>query len=74
MLMKSFLDQYRWERRERYTPPRLWPNVLPGDTFVIYAPRRNNQEFAVAYSADDAQKIVDALNRVPVAGPVEDEK
>lgn len=65
MSTKSFLEKYRWE----------WEvNDHGNDMWVIYGPGQFDAPIAEAYSADDAQKIVDALNRVPVAGPVEDNR
>lgn len=66
MSTKSFLDQYRWER--------FYEADESDDTWVIFRPGQFAAPIAEAYSADDAQKIVDALNRVPRHGPVEDEK
>lgn len=59
MSTKSFLDQYQFERETVFRPGS--PSTLV-ERYVIYAPRRHIP-IAEVYEADDAQKIVDALNK-----------
>ena len=79
MSTKYFLDQYRFNAGGTYFVPSVTYDNDDLDyteehfnVYEIVDP--TNKPIGFAYSADDAQKIVDALNRVPVVGPVQETK